>query len=117
LTEHKSYSVDVANCKLVVSIFLFSFGNKSRHGCPYCIRTETAFRDKKLHRIAKVLTYIYTKFSGKTCDRIYSGETSELGFEGPCVSYFTNDVVHDCRKSFLSFVKFFGDFSQRNLLF
>jgi len=55
-----------------------------------------------LHRIANVLTYIYTKFSGKTCDRICSGETSELGFEGSSVSYITNNVVLDCRKSFLS---------------
>jgi hypothetical protein len=54
-----------------------------------------------LHRIAKVLTYMYMKFSGKTCDIIYSGETSELGYEGPCVSYITNNVVHNCRISFL----------------
>lgn len=94
--------MEVTNCKLVVSTFLFCFGNKSRHGCPYCIQNETAFRGKRLHQIAKILTYICTKFSGKTCDRIYSDEMSELGFEGPCFSYITSNVIHDCRKSSLS---------------
>jgi len=65
LAEHRSYSVEITNCKLVVSIFLFCFGNKSRRGCPYCIQTETAFRGKMLHRIQRFLHRSIRSFLAK----------------------------------------------------